>query len=315
MENTFTHWRQFPHQVSRGTDCPEEDWWPHISNEAQYRWLRSRYLDKDYNGVDGDAADRGRVRDGVYVPHYGDYHSGQIRHRWWDLRDVVWRVIRHGGLDVVRRLIREQAGLVVGGDDGGGGSGAAVLEKKPLPPGLWSAMDGEDQKFWYDMLSMAAGSNNMEVTKFFVEELGVPPYLFPFPKLPREETREIWAAMDEEAREEEVEDYMFTTLITSPLESAFAWGAVEAVEYLLNTGWAGEEEMPWEGLEELEKHSHYRIERLNQRPDGILQLLKQQYLVRPGMFGAGITGDARSHQRCWLNGCPSLVTVLFWDKF
>lgn len=159
---------------------------------------------------------------------------------------MIWQVIRNGGLNVVRRLIREQTGLT---SDGSGDAAAANSENTPLTPMLWSSMDGEDQKLWYDMLSYAAAGNNMEAIGFYVEELGVPPFLFQFPKLPRENTRETWAAMDEESRKDEAEDYAYYNVINSPLESTFKRGSVEAAEYLLNTGLAGEGELPWEGLE------------------------------------------------------------------
>ncbi|KAK3951135.1 hypothetical protein QBC32DRAFT_325529 [Pseudoneurospora amorphoporcata] len=309
IQTSYTHWRQFPQYHDR-TDCPQEDWWPHISEDAQYRWLRSRYLDRDYLGIDGDGDSNG---DRDY-----DYYLGGLRSRRWDLFDVIPRVIGKEGLDVVRRLIREQAELAGGG---GGGAAAAdddgvVSEDTPLPPRLWSCMGGEDQKFWYDMLSYAASGNNMEAIGFYVEELGVPPYLFRFPKLPRGETRESWAAMDEEAREEEAQDYAYFTIYKSPLEKTFVRGSVEAAEYLLNTGLAGEGELPWEGLEEMGKVWPISgIEGQKERVDTILQLLREQCLTRPGTFDVGMKAEVWSQSRCWLNGCPSLVTVLFGGKF
>ncbi|KAK3354455.1 hypothetical protein B0H65DRAFT_13233 [Neurospora tetraspora] len=213
-------------------------------------------------------------------------------------------------ISVFKRLIKEQVGLVV--------AAAAVPEAEdtPLPPMLWSSMGGEDQKFWYDLLSRAAWANRKDAVRFYVEELGVPSFSFPFPKLPREDTRESWAAMDEEAREEEAEDYAYYNVIQSPLESTFGRGSVKAAEYLLNTGLAGEGELPWEGLEEMGKMWDIsRIEGRKERVDEILQLLRAQYLVRPGTFDVGITAEVRSQQRCWLSGCPSLVTVLSGSKF
>ncbi|KAH7628366.1 hypothetical protein B0T09DRAFT_384627 [Sordaria sp. MPI-SDFR-AT-0083] len=217
--------RQVPRLADPTTSCIEEDWWPNISEDAQYRWLRSRYLDRNYLGADGDGDGNGD-RD-------HDYYLGQLKSRRWDLFDVIWQVIRNGGLNVVRRLIREQTGLT---SDGSGDAAAANSENTPLTPMLSSSMDGEDQKLWYDMLSYAAAGNNMEAIGFYVEELGVPPFLFQFPKLPRENTRETWAAMDEESRKNEAEDYAYYNVINSPLESTFKRGSVEAAEYLLNTG-------------------------------------------------------------------------------
>lgn len=264
MNENYTHWRQFPNLVAV-TDCDEE-WWPNIAPETQYRWLRSRYLDRDYLGADGEGA-------GVY--RY-TYYLGHVDFRRYDLSWAVPHVIANwGGLDVIRRLLREQAGLM---------PGVAVPEDtSQLPPGLWSSMGGEDQKFWYDALTKAARQNNMESVRFYVEELGVPPFLFPFPKLPREDTRERWAAMVEEAREEEEDGLSWDEPILSPLEATFFGQSVEAAQYLLNTGLAGEAELPWEVLEDrLENGESWRIRRiegLKKRVNKIRRLAQRQHWV------------------------------------